>query len=225
MNVRRIKVFILMRNCLFRQGIERALSCVRDIEVSVASDVNEVVSTPFVDAREVAIVDFDVSGDFNLTIARQLKKYLPDIGIIALTANYDEAQLFQVMKGQAAACLNKNVTAENLVDTVRRVADGERPINESLIAHPDLADRVFRQFQELFRQSETGFLASRLTSRETEILKYVARGWMNKQIALELGICEQTIKNHVTSILHKLNASARTEAVELARKHGLIAVG
>jgi DNA-binding NarL/FixJ family response regulator len=225
MRAHKIRVFILMRNLLFRRGIERALSPARDIEVSPACDVNEVVSSTVIGANEVAIVDFDAGGDLNLVIARQLKNYLPDIGIIALTTNDTESQLFQVMKGQAAACLNKDVTADDLVDTIRRVAHGERPINESLITHPGLADRVFRQFQELIRHNETGFMVTHLTSREKEILKYIARGFMNKQIALECGISEQTIKNHVTSIMHKLKASARTEAVDVARKNGLITVG
>ncbi len=83
---------------------------------------------------------------------------------------------------------------------------------------------VLRKFQEIFRHSEGKPLMSRLTPREMEILEYVARGCLNKEIAVELGISEQTIKNHITSILRKLNANARTEAVVVAIKQGLITI-
>jgi two-component system response regulator DegU len=78
------------------------------------------------------------------------------------------------------------------------------------------------QFQELYQQQEVESLISPLTSRETEIVEYMAQGFANKQIAVKLKISEQTIKNHVTSILSKLDANARTEAVVKAIKRGLI---
>jgi two-component system response regulator DegU len=93
-----------------------------------------------------------------------------------------------------------------------------------LVTHPILADQVLRQFQEMSRQNETRSVISSLTRREIEILDYKAQGMLNKQIAVQLGISEQTIKNHVTSILRKLNANARTEAVILALRKGLITI-
>jgi len=110
------------------------------------------------------------------------------------------------------------------VDTIRRVARGEHPINESLTTRPKLAEQVLHQFQELSWRSETEDFLSPLTPREKEILDYIAQGYLNKQIAAELDISEQTIKNHVTSILRKLNANARTEAVVIAIKQGLISI-
>ena len=84
--------------------------------------------------------------------------------------------------------------------------------------------QVLHKFQELTWKTENEDTFSPLTSRETESLNYVAQGCLNKQIATELGISEQTIKNHVTSILRKLNAGARTEAVVVAIKQGLIKI-
>jgi DNA-binding NarL/FixJ family response regulator len=83
---------------------------------------------------------------------------------------------------------------------------------------------VLQQFQELTSKTEAEAFISPLTPREIEILEYIAQGYLNKQIAAELGISEQTIKNHVTSILRKLNANARTEAVVVAIKQGLIKI-
>ena len=120
--------------------------------------------------------------------------------------------------------VDKEITAEQLVDMIRRVAHGQHPINESLTSNPKVAEQVLYKFQELSLRSETEAFISPLTSREIEILRYIAQGYLNKQIAVKLGISEQTIKNHVTSILRKLNANARTEAVVLAIKQGLITI-
>jgi DNA-binding NarL/FixJ family response regulator len=93
-----------------------------------------------------------------------------------------------------------------------------------LTTRPKLAEQVLQQFQELAWRSEAEGLIAPLTPREMEILNYIAKGFLNKQIAAELAISEQTIKNHVTSILRKLNANARTEAVVVALKQGLISL-
>jgi len=198
---------------------------VEDIEVSGAAEVNsEVLSAIDNLPPDVAIVDIDAPSDSGLIFARRIKQRLPNIGVVALTSNSNDAQLFQALKAQAAAYLSKEVTADQLVDTIRRVARGEHPINESLTNRPNVANQVLHQFQELSRRSEAEAFISPLTPKETEILNYIAQGYLNKQIAIELGISEQTIKNHVTSILRKLNANARTDAVVVAIKQGLISI-
>ena len=144
--------------------------------------------------------------------------------MIFLTSNPDANQPFLALKAQAVAYLSKEVTAAQLIETVRRVSRGEHPINEALTSRPRVAEHVLQQFQELSSRSEAEAFISPLTPREIEILRYIAQGFLNKQIAAELGISEQTIKNHVTSILRKLNANARTEAVVVAIKQGLIKI-
>ncbi|MDH5695793.1 MAG: response regulator transcription factor, partial [Dehalococcoidia bacterium] len=111
-----------------------------------------------------------------------------------------------------------------LTDTVKRVANGEHPINESLTSRPKVAEQVLHYFQELSWAREAEAIMSPVTPRELEILNYMAQGYLNKQIALTLEISEQTVKNHVTSILRKLNANARTQAVVEAIKQGLITI-
>ncbi len=225
MNENKIQLFILSSQYLFRQGIEHSLSPESDIQVSGATEVNDEVLKAFDNLPpDVVLVDVDGSSDNGLSLARRIKRYSPSIGVIVLTSNPSDGQLFQALKAQAAAYLNKEVTAEQLVATIRRVAKGEHPINESLTTHPKVAEQVLHQFQELSLRTETEAFISPLTSREIEILKYIAQGYLNKQIAVKLGISEQTIKNHVTSILRKLNANARTEAVVVAIKQGLITI-
>ena len=225
MNTNKIRAFIVSQQILFRQGVELVLSSMEGIEISGAADFNNGIAFTVDELPpDVAIVDIDAPSDSGLALARSIKQRLPSVGIVVLTSNPNEAQLFQALNAHAAAYLNKEITADHLVDAIRRVARGEHPINESLTARPKLAERVLQQFQELSWRSETeGFIAP-LTPREMEILNYVAQGYLNKQIAVELDISEQTIKNHVTSILRKLNANARTEAVVVGIKQGLISL-
>ena len=221
----KIQVFILSQQFLLRQGIEHSLSSVEDIEISGAADLNGgALSTIDTMPPDVALVDIDAPSNNGLTLARKIKQRSPNIGVIVLTSNASDAQLFQALKAQASAYLEKEVTAEQLVDTIRRVARGEHPINEGLTTRPKVAEQVLQQFQELSQRYEAEAFISPLTSRETEILNYIAQGYLNKQIAIKLGISEQTIKNHVTSILRKLNANARTDAVVVAIKQGLISI-
>lgn len=219
----KIQVFIISQQFLFRQGIEQALSSVDDIEVTGKAEVNdEALAQIDTLPPDVALLDIDASGDSGLRLARKIKQRLPNVGVVILTSSLDDAQLFLALKAQAVAYLSKEVSPEDLTNTIRRVAHGEHPINENLTSHPKLAEQVLQQFQELTWRSEAESFISPLTPREKEILNYIAQGFLNKQIAARLAISEQTIKNHVTSILRKLNANARTEAVVVAIKQGLI---
>ncbi len=221
----KIQVIIVSQQFLFRQGIEHSLSDVDDIQISGAAEVNdEVLSAIDTLPPDVALVDIDAPSDSGLKLARKIKQRLPNIGVVVLTSNPDDAQLFQALKAQSVAYLSKELTADELVNVIRRVARGEHPINESLTSRPKLAEQVLHQFQELSWRSEAEVLIAPLTPRETEILDYIAQGYLNKQIAAQLDISEQTIKNHVTSILRKLNANVRTEAVVVALKQGLISI-
>jgi two-component system, NarL family, response regulator DegU len=221
----RIQVYIISQQSLFRNGIQHSLSNLPDLAVSGTSEINESVLT-FVDnlPPDVALLDIDGTSDTGLALARKIKQHSPSIAIVVLASNPNDEQLFEVLKGQAASYLSKETTPERLIETIRRVAHGEHPINESLTTRPKVAEQVLLQFQELSRRTEAEAFLSPLTPREMEILKYIGQGFLNKQIAAELGISEQTIKNHVTSILRKLNANARTEAVVLALKQGLITI-
>ena len=225
MNTNKIQVIIISQQVLFRQGIEHSLSGVEDIVITGTAEVNdEVLLAIDTLPPDVALVDIDAPADSGLKLARKIKQRLSNISIVVLTSKPDDAQLFQTLKAQAGAYLSKEVNADELVDTIRRVAHGEHPINETLTARPKLAEQVLQQFQELSWRSEAEGFISPLTPREKEILNYIAKGYLNKQIAAELDISEQTIKNHVTSILRKLNANARTEAVVVAIKQGLISI-
>lgn len=221
----KIQVFVVSQQSLFQQAIEHSLSETEDIAICGTMGLNEEVLKVIDNLPpDVALLDIDGPADIGLDLARKIKQRSPNIGVIVLTSNPDDNQLFLALKAQAVAYLSKEVTASQLFEIVRRVAKGEHPINESLTTRPKVAEHVLQQFQELTSRSESEAFISPLTPREIEILQYIAQGYLNKQIAAELGISEQTIKNHVTSILRKLNANARTEAVVVAIRQGLITI-
>ena len=221
----KIQVFVISQQSLFQQALDHSLSDTEDIAICGTMGLNEEVLKVIDNLPpDVALLDIDGPSDVGIDLARKIKQRSPNIGVIVLTSNPDDNQLFLALKAQAVAYLSKEVTGVQLTEIIRRVAKGEHPINESLTSRPRVAEHVLQQFQELTSRSESEAFISPLTPREIEILQYIAQGYLNKQIAAELGISEQTIKNHVTSILRKLNANARTEAVVVAIKQGLITI-
>ena len=224
-NFNKIQLFIISQQSLFLKALENTFSETEDIVVVGTTGVNNDVLKAIDNLPpDVALLDLDGPTESGLELARKIKQRSPNIGVVILTSNPDDNQLFLALKAQAVAYLNKEVTEQQLIETIRRVAKGEHPINESLTNRPKVAEHVLQQFQELTSRTEAEAFISPLTPREIEILEYIAKGYLNKQIAAELGISEQTIKNHVTSILRKLNANARTEAVVVAIKQGLIKI-
>jgi DNA-binding NarL/FixJ family response regulator len=224
-NMNKIQLFIVSRQTIFRQGIEHSLIKEEDIGISGVPEMDDIAWAGVDDnPPDVALIDIDGATDDGLMLGRRLKLRSPSIGVIMMASQPNDAQLFQALKAQAVAYVGKEVSADELANLVRRVSHGEHPINDSLTSRPKVAEQVLNQFQELYWKNDTDAFISPLTPRETEILNYIAQGYLNKQIAGELGISEQTIKNHVTSILRKLNANARTEAVVVAIKQGLISI-
>ena len=170
----KIQVLLVSHQSLFRQGIEYSLSGVEDVEILRSIEASdEVLSGIDTLPPDVALVDVDASSNGGLKLARKIKQRSPSIGVVLLTSNLDDAQLFQALKVEAAACLSKEITADELLDTIRRVARGEHPINENLATRPKLAEQVLQQFQELSRRSEAEAIIAPLTRRETEILSYI----------------------------------------------------
>ena len=220
-----IKVFIAEQQPLFRQGIHSSLSQIADIEVCGEANVDEnALSLIETSLPDVVLLDIDAPSLGGLKLCRAIKQRLASVAVIILTPQQTDEELFQAIKSQSSAYLSKEINAHELERTIRQCAQGEHPINESLLGRPNLAKQVLEQFYELSREKEAASFISPLTPRETEILDYMAQGYLNKQIAEILNVSEQTIKNHITSILRKLNANARTQAVVIAIKKGLVSI-
>jgi len=219
------KVFIIDQQPLFRQGIRASLSHMPDIEISGEANVDEkVLSTIETSLPDVVLLGVNATLLDSLELCHAIKQRTPSVATIILALQPQDEQLFQAIKAQASAYLGKDVNADELAQAIKRCAQGEHPINESLADRPKVAEQILRQFQELSREKEAATFISPLTPKETEILNYMAQGYLNKQIAMVLSVSEQTIKNHITSILRKLNANARTHAVVIAIKKGLVSI-
>ena len=220
-----IRVFVIDQQALFRQGVRSSLSQAGDIEVCGEAEADEkVISTIETLLPDVVLLGTDSPSLDSLELCRTIKRRLPSVAVIILSPQPNDEQFFQALKAQASAYLGKAITPEDLAQVVKLCAHGEHPINECLLSRPKVAEQILQQFHELSREKEAASFVSPLTPRETEILSYMAQGYLNKQIAEILNVSEQTIKNHVTSILRKLNANARTHAVVIAIKKGLISI-
>lgn len=221
-----IRVIIIDEQPLFREGIRATLQRMGDCEiVGETTDAEEILEITRTCNLDVALIDAGFTSSDPLEIARQMRHISPRIAIIVLTPSEDEERLFQSIKVGAAAYTTRNITAEELADTVRKVSHGEYLIRDDVLAKPQLASRVLKSFRELTvdeEENEQKDSYSPLSSREVEILDYIARGNSNKEIAKSLKISDQTVKNHITSILKKLSVNDRTAAVVHALRHGWI---
>lgn len=216
----KIKVMIIDEQALFRAGVRQSLSQQPDLEIlecDPAQNALELIDTHLPD---VALLGSDLTSLSGIELGRKIAQYYPNTKVIVLSPDPNDEELFEVIKTAAAACLSKKATADELANTIRRAHSGEYPINESLMTRPRVAKQVLNQFRGFTRIMEGA--AAPLTKRETQILTYVAEGNSNKEIAHILSISEQTIKNHVSAILRKLNANDRAHAVALALRSGWI---
>jgi DNA-binding NarL/FixJ family response regulator len=221
-----IRVIIIDEQPLFRQGIHSTLEQMGDcVIVGESIDANELFELAQTENPDVVILDAGLTLSDPLEIARQMRHFAPQVAIIMLTPTEDEERLFQSIKVGAAAYYTRNLTKESLTEAVRKVSRGEYLINDDVLSKPLLASRVLKSFRELAVEEDdptTKDLYSPLSGREVEILDYIARGNSNKEIAKSLKISDQTVKNHITSILKKLSVNDRTAAVVHALRHGWI---
>lgn len=221
----KITVMIIDKQAFFRVGVRQALSQQPDFEIFDCDPNDDPYKLIEADSPDVLLLDIDFPSLSGLKLGRKIIRRYPNIRLIMLSPNPDNGEFFEVIKTGAVAYLNKNTTAAELASTIRQACNGKYPINDSLLARPEVAEHVLRQFQDIVSMGQTmETITAPLTHREMQILNYVADGNSNKQIAHILEISEQTIKNHVSSILRKLNANDRAHAAVLAIRHGWISV-
>ena len=223
-------VMIIDREPFFRAGLRQALSQQEGLEILECDPEEGKAATEKIAASspDVALVDIGYPTLMGLDLGKKIARSFPATKVVMLSANPndDDEELFEVIKSGAAAYLrSKDCTPTNLRETIKRASHGEYPINDSVSSRPKVAWRVLRQFQDIASIGMTiEDITTPLTSKEVQILTYIAEGNTNKRIASVLGISEQTIKNHVSAILRKLNANDRAHAVFLALRNGWISI-
>ncbi len=223
-------VMIIDREPFFRAGLRQALSQQDGLEILECDPEEGKAATEKIaaSAPDVALVDIGYPTLMGLDLGKKIARSFPATKVVMLSANPndDDEELFEVIKSGAVAYLrSKDCTPTKLMEIIKKASHGEYPINDSVSSRPKVAWRVLRQFQDIAAIGMTiEDITTPLTSKEVQILNYIAEGNTNKRIASVLGISEQTIKNHVSAILRKLNANDRAHAVFLALRNGWISI-
>jgi DNA-binding NarL/FixJ family response regulator len=227
-----VRLLIVDDHPLFRQGVRYALEAENDvIIVGEAASAEEALEwLGVIDHSQepnVVLVDLNLPGINGLDLTRQMRRQYPGMGVIMLSMHENDEQAFLALQAGAAAYRSKDVRPKELLDVLRRVAHGEYVINDVVMEEPRIASRLLAQFrnlpQELAVTPDVDFpLFTPLSEREIEVLERIAIGGSNRDIADELGISTQTVKNHISAILRKLSLNDRTQAVLYAMRRGWI---
>jgi len=223
----KVRLLLVDDHPLFRQGVTWTLSNQPDLDIiGEVADGQAAIQQADVLLPDIVLCDINLPGMNGLEVTRILKRRHPQMAVIILTLHEDDEQLFHAIRVGASAYAIKDIAAQDLISLIRRVGRGEYLINENVLSRPFVASKVLDQFRELATLDEAAdTVFSPLTPREVEILDCVARGNSNKEIARLLSISDQTVKNHITSILRKLAVNDRTQAVIYALRHGWIKLG
>jgi two-component system NarL family response regulator len=215
----RIKVLIADDHRVVREGLAAILKTKENIEVvGEAENGQEAVEKARSLLPDVIIMDVSMPKMNGVEATRIVKREFPHIGIIALTM-YDEQQyIFDLVRAGATGYLLKDSDSAEIVAAIRAIYRGE-----SLI-HPSVASKILAEFSAMSQKKgkKSGWVEHDLTEREITVLRLVADGKTNKEIANALDLSEKTVKNHVRNIFHKLQVYDRTQAAILAIRKGLI---
>lgn len=215
----RIKVLIADDHRVVREGLAAILKTKENIVVvGEAQDGQEAVEKARTLLPDVILMDVSMPRMNGVEATRQIKREFPHIGVIALTM-YDEQQyIFDLVRAGATGYLLKDTDSSQIVAAIRAMYRGE-----SLI-HPSVASKILAEFSLLAQKKgkRPSWVEHDLSEREITVLKLVAEGKTNKEIANALDLSEKTVKNHVRNIFHKLQVYDRTQAAILAIRKGLI---
>jgi DNA-binding NarL/FixJ family response regulator len=141
-----------------------------------------------------------------------------------MTSAEDSAELFEALRSGVWGYISKEATIEVVLDAIRKVSQGEMPLQETITAHPEVGRRLLEEFQAINRNPRLREMAAPLSQREMELLRLLGQGRSNKEIVHTLNITPQTVKNHMTAILRKLDVNDRTQAVLAGLRYGWIAL-
>ena len=212
-----IRVVVADDQTLVRRGIRSLLELAGDIEVvGEAADGQAALDLIASLQPQVALLDVRMPGKSGLDVLRTLQSSAAAPPAILLTTFDDDAALLEGMKAGARGYLLKDVSLEQLTDAIRMVAAG------GTLMRPGVTERVMRGLEQIPRDFEASPLPDPLTRRELEVLRLIAGGYSNREIATAPGTAEGTVKNHASSILSKLGVRDRTRAVLTALKRGYI---
>jgi DNA-binding NarL/FixJ family response regulator len=214
----RVRVLLADDQALFLEGLQALLDAHPDIEVvGTASNGEEAVSRCKALVPDVVLMDLRMPVLDGVAATRQLGQAGAPCRVIALTTFDDDDSVFEALRAGAVGYLLKDVGSARLFDAIRAASRGES------FLEPSVASKIVAEFARLSRGAPPApALSGPLSERELDVLRCLARGASNKEIAVQLRIAEGTVKNHMTNILEKLDVADRTQAALKARELGLI---
>ncbi len=221
----RISILVVDDHPLFRQGLRDVLRNEADIEiVGEGSSGEEAVELAHRLQPDAIILDINLPGLNGLQVARQLRTERCMAAVVMLTAYDDAEQVLHAFRAGGSAYCPKDVTPNKLVQVLRQVVQGHFVVGDLVFDRDGLQTWLDTSVEKAGRPyvDESREAFSPLSPREMEILQYVTRGLSNKEIAVSLGISHQTVKNHMTAILNKLDVEDRTQAAVYALRRGWV---
>ena len=216
-----IRVLVVDDHVLFRRGLQMVLAQEPDIDlVGEAGDGAQAVSQAADLLPDVVLLDIRMPKRSGIEACAGIKEVVPSSRILMLTISDEEADLYDAIKAGASGYLLKEISTDEVSAAIRAVAGGQ-----SLIS-PSMASKLLSEFASMIKTKDEReqVPAPRLTDRELEVLRLVARGMNNREIAKELFISENTVKNHIRNILEKLQLHSRMEAVVYAVREKILEI-
>lgn len=213
-----MKIVIVDDHVLFREGLAAIIRSETDIQIlGQAGSVQEAVATVKALKPDMVLMDFGLPDGTGAEATRAILQEHPGCKIVFLTMSEQDDDLFAAIRSGAKGYLLKNMRPSKLISSLRAVQQGESAISRSM---------TLRLMEELARTKEISPTPEpTLTRREIEVLRELASGFSNQEIAEHLFISENTVKYHVHSILEKLDLSDRRDAAMYAREHGFVKPG
>ena len=203
---RPIRILVADDHLVYRIGIRNLLALEAGFDVvGEASDGSQTIESYRKLRPDVLLLDLRMPQKSGIEVVRAIRSEFPDARILIVTSYQTEEEIFQVLRAGATGYIMKDTGRESLVEAVHSVQAGERWVLPS----------IQRQFKDRALRQE-------LSARELEILKLLARGLTNREIANVYGLSASTVKNHVNSLLTKLEVADRTEAVSFCLARGIV---
>lgn len=221
-----IKVMIVDDHPLFRQGLRDVIETDEGLDVVAETDDGKhAIQLAYQHQPDVILMDINLPTINGLQVTRKIKVGLSETRVITITGYDDVQQVLHALRAGASAYCPKDIDPEKLVGIIHDVHDGFFFVGEKKMSYQELAKWVDKKLgitNALESKSHQSFVP--LSPREMEILEQVTHGLSNKEIAFQLGISHQTVKNHMTAILRKLQVDDRTQAAVYALSNGWVRV-
>ncbi len=218
-----IRLVVVEPRAILSVGVREILDRAPDIDV-LAYVATLAEAKPLVDevAPDVLLVDVALPRPEAAEATLRLRQGAPESALVVMGRDDDDASIVGAVEVGAVAHVAEMAEPAELVATIRRAAEGEDPLKDELARRPDLVDRIVDGMRESILADLRPTRS--LTPRELDVLTHVAAGSRNREISEALGVSEQTIKNHLSTILHKLGVPNRTQAVMYAARQGWLAL-